>query len=169
MTTMPIVAESRFFKTSIDLSEKQRTTMIELLNSCLADTIDLKTQAKHAHWNVKGIQFLQLHELFDGIANHLEEHADLIAERAAALGGVVNGTARQTVAGSSIGEYDLNATRGEEHVHSLARNLASLAAKLRVGIDTADNAGDKATSDLLTEVVRAADKDLWFLEAHLQV
>jgi starvation-inducible DNA-binding protein len=162
------VSGSRTFATSIDLSEPQRGAMIELLNARLADTIDLKTQAKHAHWNVKGMQFFQLHELFDAIAAHLEGHSDQIAERITALGGTAVGTARRVAAGSSLNEYDLGAVAGEEHLLALLRNLAALAAGLRAGIDAADNTGDKATSDLLTGIVREADKDLWFAEAHLQ-
>ncbi|MEX2262115.1 MAG: DNA starvation/stationary phase protection protein Dps [Bryobacteraceae bacterium] len=168
MTKTETLAEARFFKTSIDLSEKQRTEMTKLLNARLADTIDLKAQTKHAHWNVKGTQFFQLHELFDQIAAHLEAHSDSIAERITALGGFAVGTVRQVAATSSLDEYDLGATSGDEHIRALAKNLAALAAKLRAGIDAAAKAGDQATSDLFTEIVRQADKDLWFVEAHLQ-
>jgi starvation-inducible DNA-binding protein len=159
--------EPHLFATSHDLPKQERVAMIDLLSARLADVSDLKTQAKHAHWNVKGLQFFQLHELFDQIAGHLEGHSDLIAERITALGGVAMGTARQVAANSSLAEYDLEARSGEEHVRALAKNLAAFAGKIRHAIDTADDAGDKGTSDLLTEVVRQADKDLWFLEAHL--
>jgi len=159
---------ARSFKTSIDIPDDKRAQIVQLLNARLADTIDLRTQAKHAHWNVKGIQFFQLHELFDQIASHLEEHSDLVAERITALGGLANGTARHVASNSSLPEHDLEAITGEQNIRALAKGLAALAAKVRAGIDTADSIGDKGTSDLLTEVVRQADKDLWFLEAHLQ-
>lgn len=161
-------ATQHAFKTSVNLPEKQRTQLIELLNRRLADTIDLKTQAKQAHWNVKGIQFFQLHELFDSIATHLEEASDLIAERVTALGGVAEGTARQAAARSEIPEYDLQAVDGEEHVRALSARLAALANAVRAAIDESDRLGDKDTADLFTEVSRQADKDLWFLEAHIQ-
>jgi starvation-inducible DNA-binding protein len=163
-----IVAQTRTFRTSIDIPEKNRTVLIELLNARLSDTIDLKTQTKQAHWNVKGKDFFQLHELFDEVATHLEAHSDMIAERVTALGGTANGTARQAAATSSIEEYDLDAVDGPDHVRALVKRLAKLAAAIRAAIDRADDLGDKATSDLLTEISRAADKDLWFLEAHLQ-
>ena len=156
------------FRTSVDISEKQRTAIIELLGKRLADAADLKTQTKYAHWNVKGMNFIALHELFDAIAGHVEEHIDLIAERITVLGGVAPGTARQAVAASSIGEYNLDAVSGEEHVAALSKQLAKFANAVRAGIDAADKEGDKATSDVFTEIARQADKDLWFLEAHLQ-
>lgn len=159
---------TRTFKTSIDIPEKQRTELIALLNARLADTIDLKTQTKHAHWNVKGPQFQQLHELFDQIATGLEAHSDLIAERITALGGTANGTARQVAASTSLAEYDLDANTGTDHVRALASRLARLAAEVRAAIDASDRLGDKSTADLFTEISRAADKNLWFLEAHLQ-
>lgn len=156
------------YSSSIKLSEDTKSKVIEILNARLADTVDLKTQVKHAHWNVKGIQFFQLHELFDSIASHLEDQSDLIAERVTQLGGVANGTARQAAADSTIKEYDYNAVKGEDHVRALVQRLGTLANSARKAIDETDALGDKATADLFTEVTRGADKDLWFLEAHLQ-
>lgn len=158
----------RTFNTSIDIPEKNRTAAIELLNARLADATDLKTQTKHAHWNVKGPNFIQLHELFDEIAPHFDDYADLLAERAVQLGGVANGTLREAAAGSSIPEYDLNAVSGTEHVKALVKNIATFATLVREAIDVTDDLDDKDTSDIFTEISRQADKDLWFLEAHLQ-
>lgn len=156
------------FSSSVDLSDDAKSKIIELCNARLADTIDLFTQVKHAHWNVKGPQFFQLHELFDDIAEHVEDFGDLIAERITQLGGVAHGTARQVAKKSSIEEYDLEAVKGMDHVRALSERLAAVANASREAIDKTDKLGDKATSDLFTEVVRGADKDLWFLEAHLQ-
>ncbi|HTK94394.1 MAG TPA: DNA starvation/stationary phase protection protein Dps [Terriglobales bacterium] len=156
------------FRTNIDIPEKQRHELIELLNRRLADAADLKSQIKYAHWNVKGMHFQQLHELFDEVAAHVEAHTDLIAERITALGGVAHGTARQAAENSSLPEYQLDAVDGEEHVSAVVTRLAKYANAVRNGIDAAGRLADQATADLFTEVVREADKDLWFLEAHLQ-
>lgn len=156
------------FSSSIHLPEDTKSKVIEILNARLADTIDMFTQVKQAHWNVKGIHFYQLHELFDDIAEHVEDASDLIAERVTQLGGIANGTAREVAKSSSLKEYDLNAVKGEQHVKALVERLGTLANASRKAIDETDKLGDKATSDLFTEVTRAADKDLWFLEAHLQ-
>ncbi len=158
----------RTFKTSIDIPEKRRAELIELLNARLADSTDLKTQTKHAHWNVKGPNFIQLHELFDDIAPHFDDYADLLAERAVQLGGVANGTLREAVSASSIPEYDLSAVSGTEHVKALVKNIAKFAALVREAIDKSDELEDKDTADIFTEISRQTDKDLWFLEAHVQ-
>ena len=156
------------FPNSVNIQDNRKSKVIEILNARLADTIDMKTQVKHAHWNVKGMHFTGLHELFDTVAGHLEEHADLIAERLVQLGGTANGTVRQTAAISSIKEYDLFAVTGAEHVKALVPRLATLANATRQAIDETSQLGDQVTADLFTAVTRAADKDLWFLEAHLQ-
>jgi starvation-inducible DNA-binding protein len=98
----------------------------------------------------------------------VEDFGDLIAERITQLGGVAHGTARQVAKRSSIEEYDLEAVKGLDHVRALSDRLASVANASRDAIDKTDKLGDKATADLFTEVVRGADNDLWFLEAHLQ-
>ncbi len=165
---MATAVREHTFHTSIDIPEKKRQELVDLLNARLADTLDLKTQVKQAHWNVKGKEFFQLHELFDSVATHLEEATDLIAERVTALGGYALGTARMAAAASTLPEYDLDAVKGEEHVRAVVQRLAKVAAAVRKAIDRSDELGDKSTADLFTEVSRQADKDLWFLEAHLQ-
>jgi starvation-inducible DNA-binding protein len=156
------------FKTSINIPESKRSAIIEILNARLADTTDLKTQTKHAHWNVKGPQFFQLHELFDSIAPHFDDYSDLIAERIAQLGGIANGTLREAAEASSIPEYDLSAVSGTEHVKALVKNISRFASLVREAIDQTDELEDKDSADIFTEVSRQVDKDLWFLEAHLQ-
>jgi len=157
-----------FFPTSVQIAEDTRLELIDLLNARLADTVDLNTRAKQAHWNVKGPQFQQLHELFDEIAAHADEAADLLAERATALGGVALGTARIAAATSTLKEYDLNTVKGEAHVRALAAQVAAVSNASRKAIDRSNDLGDMATADVFTEIVRQADRDLWFLEAHLQ-
>lgn len=164
---MPIATHAeKMFKSSIDIPERAR--IIEILNARLADSTDLKTQTKHAHWNVKGPQFFQLHELFDQVAPHFDEYADLIAERAVQLGGVANGTLREAAVASHIPEYDLSAVSGTEHLKALIKNLSKFASLVRDAIQETDKLGDKDTADIFTEISRQADKDLWFLEAHIQ-
>ncbi len=159
---------SELFRSSVSIPEDNRKKLIKLLNARLADAFDLQSQTKFAHWNVKGNDFYQLHLLFDQIAEHLEEAADLLAERITALGGRANGTARQAAASSSIPEYDLNATNSMQHVRALSERLAIGANSNREAIDEAGKIGDQGTADLFTELVREMDKDLYFLEAHLQ-
>jgi starvation-inducible DNA-binding protein len=154
--------------TRIDLPKKGREKVIGLLNANLVDAIDLQLQAKHAHWNVKGPQFISLHELFDGIASALAGHIDEMAERATALGGVAEGTLQVVAARSRLEPYPIEISEGRAHLDALAEALARLAKSVRKGIDEADKAGDADTSDLFTGVSRELDKQLWLVEAHLQ-
>ena len=156
------------YKTSNDLPAKVREQVITLLNQHLADTFDLYSQAKQAHWNVKGAQFFQLHELFDKLADEAQGYVDMIAERITALGGTAAGTVRMSAAASRLDEYPLDVSRGLSSVEALVRAYASLAETTREAIETTDSGGDADTADLFTEVSRGLDKSLWFLEAHLQ-
>lgn len=154
--------------TKNDLAKGTRKEVVEILNARLADVIDLKTQAKQAHWNVKGIHFTGLHELFDQVAIAAETHTDLIAERITALGGTAFGTARIVAQNSSLPEYPLEIVDGTAHVEALSTAMSNFGSKTRANIDDADKLGDKDTADLFTEVSRETDKLLWFVEAHIQ-
>lgn len=152
--------------TKNDLPKETRSKMIALLNARLADSFDLLSQTKQAHWNVKGSNFIALHELFDDIAGAVYEYTDMIAERAIQLGGTVKGTVRAAAASSSLEEYPLEITSGADHVEALSSALAAFGKIVRQAITESDDADDKDTSDLFTEVSRGIDKWLWFVEAH---
>ena len=156
------------FKTKNDLHEATRVKAVELLNARLADCIDLQTQTKQAHWNVKGPNFIALHELFDQINEDVEDYVDDIAERAVQLGGVAEGTARRVAERSSLSEYPAKAVDGRSHVEALSSALAAFGAAARQGIGQANELDDLDTADLFTEVSRGIDKWLWFVEAHVQ-
>jgi starvation-inducible DNA-binding protein len=156
------------YKTSIDLPPNVREAMVQLLNQHLADSSDLYSQAKQAHWNVKGAQFFQLHELFDKLADQLQDLSDVIAGRVTALGGTALGTVRMSAAASRLPEYSVDGNGSLATVQALVKRFAQLAASTRLAIETATTAGDADTADLFTEVSRGLDKSLWFLEAHLQ-
>jgi starvation-inducible DNA-binding protein len=161
-------AKNGLVRTHNDLNEDVRAQMVELLNQQLGDTFDLFSQTKQAHWNVKGRDFYQLHELFDTLAEYYEGAIDEIAERATALGGLACGTVRMAAASSRLPEYPNDVMDGMAHVEALVERYASYAATTRQAIDTAEEAGDADTTDLLTDISRQVDKHLWFLEAHLQ-
>lgn len=133
-----------------------------------ADAVDLATQAKQAHWNVKGPNFISLHELFDKVADEADEYSDLIAERIVALGGTAEGTAVVAAERSTLAKYPLDIADSAAHVEALSSALATFGKSVRAGIDAAAPAGDQDTADLFTEVSRSVDKYLWFVEAHAE-
>lgn len=161
-------ARARSFPTRIDLPAESREPVIEMLNQDLADTFDLMSQTKQAHWNVKGKDFYQLHLLFDEIAGELDGFVDLIAERATALGGYATGTVRMAAEHSRLPEYPTDAVEGMDHVEALVERFSVYCKNVRQGIDSANDQGDQSTADVYTEISRVVDKRLWFLEAHLQ-
>jgi starvation-inducible DNA-binding protein len=158
---------AKLHATRIEIPVDTRVKMIELLNTHLGSLSDLYSQTKQAHWNVKGIHFIALHELFDKLAASLPEFTDLVAERVTTLGGTALGTVRLAAKGSKLPEYPLDALDGKEHVKALVDRWAAYSTLVRAGIDTAAAAGDADTADIFTEISREVDKSLWFLESHL--
>ena len=148
------------------LSQNARNKSAALLNRQLAAAIDLHAQVKQAHWNVRGGQFIGLHELFDGIASSVEDWSDLLAERAGALGSAAEGTIQMAAERSHLPPYPLNIAPGKVHVAALSAALAAFGGETRSAIDESATLGDPVTSDILTEITRAADQALWKLESH---
>ena len=159
---------SRLYPTKNDLPEAGRREAVELLNQRLADCIDLQTQCKQAHWNVKGPSFIALHKLFDEVNEAVEEYVDLIAERVVQLGGIAEGTVGIVAKRSSLIDYPLALSSGSEHVAALSDALAMFGRTARVGIEEMNELEDADSADILTEISRGVDKWLWFVEAHQQ-
>jgi starvation-inducible DNA-binding protein len=158
----------RSYSSSVGVPDHKRQAITALLGARLADSSDLRSQVKWAHWNVKGLHFIQLHELFDSVAAHLDDQTDSIAERITTLGGVANGTVRETAARSGLKEADLTASDGPSMLKFLVHNVAHHANALSTAVQESDDLGDAITADLFTQLARELDKDLWFLEAHIQ-
>lgn len=154
--------------TKNDLSESTREKVSVILNDRLADAIHFSLQCKQAHWNVKGRQFIALHELFDALYALVQGHIDEIAERITALGGVAEGTLQAVTARSHLPSYPTDIFEGMDHVKALSNNLALYGKGVRADIDRTADLGDADTADLFTGISRECDKQLWFLEAHLQ-
>lgn len=161
-------ASVRLYPTKNDLPEDDRLQVITLLNQRLADAIDLQTQCKQAHWNVKGPTFIALHKLFDEINEDAEEYVDLIAERVVQLGGIAEGTVGVVAERSTLAGYPLTLSTGPEHVAALSDALAGFGRTVRVGIEEMNDLKDADSADILTEISRGVDKWLWFVEAHQQ-
>ncbi|HLT30005.1 MAG TPA: DNA starvation/stationary phase protection protein Dps [Myxococcaceae bacterium] len=156
------------FRSSVDVSKEKRAGLIELLNELLANSLDLHSQAKQAHWNVKGRHFISAHELFEDVAKHTAAHSDDIAERVAALGGYALGTTRQVAQRTRLDEFAPSSLNGQDCLSELVDRLAAHATLLRAGIEqTGGDLADPVTEDLLVEVLREVEVDLWFLESHL--
>ena len=166
-------SETRFdsptlYPTRNDLPESTRVQVVGLLNQRLADAIDLQTQCKQAHWNVKGPAFIALHKLFDEINESVEEYVDLIAERVVQLGGIAEGTVGVVSKRTTLEGYPLTISIGNDHIAALSDALAAFGRTVRIGIEEMNELEDAGSADVLTEVSRGTDQWLWFVEAHHQ-
>ncbi len=159
---------SKMYHNRVALSDEQKQKTVEVMQERLAEALDMYSQAKFAHWNVKGFNFYQLHLVFDSVAETIFPQIDQIAERMTQLGGVANGTVRQSASGSQIPEYDVNLTNGMDHVNALANALGCYCQALREASDKIDEIGDEPTSDFFKQLVVEAEEQLYFLESHLE-
>ena len=167
-TTNKTEETSTIYETENDIAQPRRSALVALMNQRLAGAVDLQTQMKQAHWNVKGPHFIGLHELFDQIYEAVESYVDLIAERIVQLGGIAEGTARSAAARSRLEEYPLAIADGHAHVEAVAKALSTFGHEACNTIDEADGLGDADAADIFTEISRGIDKWLWFVEAHSQ-
>ncbi len=156
------------YPTNNDLKSNTKKTAVEILNARLADGIDLALLTKQAHWNIKGPNFIALHEMIDGFRTEIDIHVDTMAERVVQLGGTALGTTQTVAKDSALPPYPTDIYKSEDHLKALTERYAKAASSVRAAIAETDDAGDADTADIFTAYSRALDKALWFLEAHLQ-
>lgn len=154
--------------TKNDLKSNVKTESIALLNARLAEAIDLALITKQAHWNLKGPQFIAIHEMLDKFRKEIDGHVDIIAERAAQLGGTALGTSQEVAKATTLKPYPTDIHKTKDHLAALIDRYAKASSTARESIDEADEAGDADTADIFTAYSRSLDKLLWFLEAHTQ-
>ncbi|HTH95932.1 MAG TPA: DNA starvation/stationary phase protection protein Dps [Stellaceae bacterium] len=154
--------------TKNDLKSNTKTTAIKILNARLADAIDLALLTKQAHWNLKGPQFIAVHEMLDGFRTQIDGHVDTVAERIVQLGGTALGTTQIVASSTSLKPYPTDIYKVKDHLAALIEHYGVVANAVRAAIDETDEAGDADTADIFTAFSRDLDKQLWFLEAHVQ-
>jgi starvation-inducible DNA-binding protein len=158
----------RMYPNRVALPDDVKKQVVQVMQERLAEASDMYSQAKFAHWNVKGDNFYQLHLVFDQVAKVIGDQVDPIAERITQLGGVANGTVRQAASVSKIPEYPVEIIAGMEHVNALADSLGHYCQELREASDKIDEIGDEPTSDFFKQLVVEAEEQLYFLESHLE-
>lgn len=155
------------YKSPSHLPEEARVKIAETLNARLADGLDLHSQIKVAHWNIKGPQFAALHPLFETFAVALAMHNDTMAERAVTLGAKAYGTARHVAKTSRLPEYPQETSRDMDHVKLLAERIEKYLDEVRGSRTIAEQNGDTDTVDVFTQVITEFEKHAWFLRASL--
>jgi len=156
------------YRTENNLPSNTKTTSINILNARLAEAIDLALLTKQAHWNIKGPQFIALHEMIDGFRTEIDGHVDTLAERVVQLGGTALGTTQAVAKATPLAPYPTDIHQSKDHLAALIERYGKAANAVRTAIDESDEAGDADTADIFTAYSRALDKALWFLDAHIQ-
>ena len=165
---MAKTTKTKMHKTMNPISENIRGSMVELLQTHLATAVDITYQTRQAHWNVKGMNFIAVHELFDDLHEETEEYVDTIAERLTAIGGQAHGTVQAASENSLLDPYPLDLVKSEDHLKRLTESYSKWSAAVAEGIEEASEAGDPLTEDLLTAIGRGLDKGIYFMESHFQ-
>ena len=156
------------YKSPSHLPDDARVEVANQLNARLSDGLDLHSQIKVAHWNIKGPQFAALHPLFETFAVSLAAFNDSIAERAVTLGARAYGTVRHVAKASGLPDYPQDTSRDLEHVRLLAERFEKYLDNVRQSRSVAEKQNDTDTVDLFTGIVTELEKNAWFLRASLE-
>lgn len=136
------------------------------LQATLVELVDLSLLGKQLHWSVVGPLFKPLHEQLDELVDSWREQADTVAERAVALGIWPDGQAAAVNAGSEIAAVERGAVEADAVVRELVQRVADVAERVRERMDRLGEL-DLASQDVLIEVLRALEQQLWMLRAQL--
>jgi starvation-inducible DNA-binding protein len=139
--------------------------LIADLNQSLANLTDLAVAYKQAHWNVVGIDFAQLHELFDELHDQARGFIDEVAERAVALGGLADGTIQAAVENTTLAPFPRDERNERLLLEALTQRIDRLNADMRKAMEA--SADEPATQDVYVEILRGIEKQRWMLQAHL--
>jgi len=152
----------------IGLSDDARQQSITLLNKRLSDAYVLYTKTRNYHWNVTGMQFIELHKLFEDQYDALAENIDAIAERVRKLGGIAFGTLDEFKQNSAIEEQPGVVPSAEGMIRNLLHDHETVIQQLRKDIDKTDEINDMTTNDFLIGLAEDHEKIAWMLRAHLE-
>ena len=160
------VNSEQLLVTKNELALDVRHASIETLNSVVVHMIDIALASKHAHWNVRGPNFMSFHKLFDKVFEDLLEQIDAIGERATAIGGTSRGTVQTVASSTRLKPYPVLAVAEQDHVEHLSSRLGQLGREIRLAVIATGAQEDVITADVLTDAGAAVDSLLWFIESH---
>lgn len=152
-------------KTNTGLDANARTAVADALNGVLADTYVLYQKTHAYHWNVTGPQFPYLHTMFEEQYREMWAALDEIAERVRALGAFAPASGRVFASLATIDSADETPPPAKDMVKNLLDGHEALIRRARKALETAGEAGDAASEDLLTVRIQTHEKTAWMLRA----
>lgn len=152
----------------IGLSGSQRSEVVSILNTVLADEFVLYVKTRRFHWNVEGPNFSELHGLFEKQYEQLGEIVDLVAERARALGGFAAGSFEEYLSLTRLGERPGEHYSARGMIGALLADHEALIRSLRDDLEVvSEEYGDEGTTDFLIGLMQEHEKTAWMLRAYL--
>lgn len=154
---------------NVGLTDGQRQGVCEILNRTLADLAILYTKTRNYHWNVTGMQFHSLHEVFEEQYQQIAEASDEVAERVRMLGEHPIGTMAEFLQHSQLTEMPGDYPDAPAMITNLLSDHEQVINQLRRGVQvTDDHYADASTSDFLTELLQQHEKMAWMLRAFVE-
>jgi len=155
-------------KPNIGISEKNLKNSATILSTMLAGEMALYIKTRKFHWNVTGESFMELHKLFEGQYNQLEESIDEIAERIGKLGHKTIGTMQEFIKLSLIKESPAKYPSSKDMLWELQKDHETLIIQLRKDIEEcADKNKDAGTADFLTGLMEQHETTAWIIRRYL--
>jgi starvation-inducible DNA-binding protein len=136
------------------------------LQATLVELVDLSLVGKQLHWAIVGPFFRSLHLQLDELVDSWRELSDTVAERAVAIGFIPDGQAGAIVAANGRRELERGPIEDHAVVRELTRRLAEVCERIRERMDRLGEL-DAASQDVLIEVVRELEKQLWMVRVQL--
>lgn len=144
-----------------------RQEVTDILEYRIADFIEFRAQLRQAHWNIKDPLFYFLHQMFDDLADQVDDITDTIAERSTSLGCLIHGTSKMVADRTTLKELDIEIRCANGLLTQLVNNCAKLAEDILNDSKKIAVIGDSVSSEVLSGATAEIDKILWFLESHL--
>lgn len=155
-------------KPEIDITDKNRAAVADILNTLLADEYVLYTKTRNAHWNVEGPHFMDLHKFFEMHYEQLDTIIDDTAERVRALGHFSLGRLKDFLGVTHLAEDSGKFTDSRHIIQTLLNDHETIICSIRKNIDKVSTTyKDAGTTDFITGIMEQHEKMAWMLRAQV--